>query len=95
MTELLDANSERRRSGLPVITKVLYRECGLIIASFRGHIELFDRVDFKSKGVWDNTLNKSSVQKISSVAKKPKSRRSDELLEQTVRPQSHRAGGEN
>lgn len=37
-----------------MITKVLFRECGLIVACFKGYIELFDKVDFASKGVWDN-----------------------------------------
>jgi hypothetical protein len=33
------------------ITKILYRpECGLIMACFMGYIELFDSIEFLSKG---------------------------------------------
>jgi hypothetical protein len=46
VTENLDCNSERRRSPLPLITKILYRDCGLIMACFSGYIELFDGLDF-------------------------------------------------
>ena len=41
-----------------MITKVLFCESGLIVSCFTGYIELFDTVDFTSKGKWDNnTVN--------------------------------------
>lgn len=40
------APESRRKRCVPVVAKVLLGECGLIIASFRDHIELLDRVDF-------------------------------------------------
>lgn len=43
-----------------MVTKVLFSECGLIVASFKGYIELFDTVDFISKGKWDNATEISS-----------------------------------
>ena len=46
VTENLDCNGARRRSPLPLITKILYRDCGLIMACFSGYIELFDGLDF-------------------------------------------------
>jgi len=45
----------RRKSAVPQITKILYRsECGLIMACFKGYIELFDSIEFHSKGKWEN-----------------------------------------
>ena len=44
----------RRKCAVPMVTKVLFRDCGLIVASFKGYIELFDTVDFLSKGKWNN-----------------------------------------
>jgi hypothetical protein len=39
------------------ITKILYRpECGLVMACFMGYVELFDSIEFKSKGTWDNQI---------------------------------------
>jgi len=46
VTEIINENGERRRSHLPLITKIMYRDCGLIMACFNGYIELFDVVDF-------------------------------------------------
>lgn len=45
----------RKKSPIPQITKILYRpKCGLIMACFMGYIELFDSIEFNSKGKWDN-----------------------------------------
>lgn len=45
----------RKKSPVPQITKIIYRpECGLIMACFMGYIELFDSIEFQSKGKWDN-----------------------------------------
>jgi hypothetical protein len=56
--EIYDQFGERRKAGMPFITKVMYRDCGLILACFKGYVELLDRLDFQSKGVWDNSVAK-------------------------------------
>lgn len=46
------------KSPMPQITKILYRpECGLIMSCFMGYIELFDSIEFNSKGKWDNQIS--------------------------------------
>jgi hypothetical protein len=65
---------------MPVITKVMYRDCGLILASFRGYIELFDRMDFNLKGVWDNQVSKSDGLG-DPKSKKPALKKANSLLE--------------
>ena len=42
---------------MPMVTKVLYRDCGLITACFKGFVQLFDQVDFHLKGTWDNDVS--------------------------------------
>lgn len=43
------------KSASSQITKILYDpKCGLIMACFMGYIELFDSIEFQSKGKWDN-----------------------------------------
>lgn len=47
----------RNKSSSPQITKILYKpECGLITACFKGQIELYDSIEFVSKGKWDNQV---------------------------------------
>lgn len=50
-----------------MITKVLFSECGLIVSCFTGHIELFDTVDFVSKGKWDNNTEMTQGKKQKAV----------------------------
>lgn len=49
-----NSNGVRRKASSPMVTKVLFCDCGLIVASFKGYIELYDTVDFVSKCKWDN-----------------------------------------
>jgi hypothetical protein len=67
----------RRKSTMPMITKVLYRDCGLIMACFKGYIELLDGVDFVSKGKWNN---KTEINTGQSVVTKLKNPDDDELF---------------
>jgi hypothetical protein len=67
----------RRKSTMPMITKVLYRDCGLILACFKGYIELLDGVDFVSKGRWNN---KTEINTGQNVVKKLKNADDDELF---------------
>ena len=39
-----------------MITKILLRDCGLIMACYQGYIELFDRIKYQSKLNWDNQI---------------------------------------
>lgn len=53
INEIFDEKGERRKSG-GVITKVMFTDCGIIIAYFLGRIDILDRCDFLLKGFWDN-----------------------------------------
>ena len=53
VTENLE-NGQRRKSGMPLVTKIMYKDCGLVVGCFGGYIELYDSCDFTSKGKWDN-----------------------------------------
>jgi hypothetical protein len=69
---------------MPMITKVLYRDCGLIMACFKGYIELLDGVDFSFKGKWDNKIEISNGKK---PAKKPPAEVRDEMTDVVAQPE--------
>ncbi len=55
VTEVFE--QESRRKLIPqMITKILLRDCGLIMACYQGYIELFDRIEYQSKLKWDNQI---------------------------------------
>ena len=42
----------RRKINENLVTKILYKECGLILSCYRSYLELFDGIDFDSKMKW-------------------------------------------
>ena len=55
VTEVFE-HDNRRKMVPQMITKILLRDCGLIMACYQGYIELFDRIEYQSKLKWDNQI---------------------------------------